>query len=433
MSKTPASKKTVSKASVEKASTEKVPNKKTTKKTANQQEPRVLSQEIICADGASRIGVMTLNAERTMNAVDLEMINLIDDVLSRWQADDGIVAILMHGAGDRAFCAGGDIRQLYESILSAQNADSEDDSELPPYYYADSFFTAEYSKNYRVHLLGKPLIAWGNGFVMGGGLGLFIGANHKVGTESLKLAWPEINIGLFPDVAGSYYLSRLEFPLGHWMGLSGSHMNAVDSKDANLINYCLPNKDLEAVIAGLLEQPWQANKAMNNQHVRNLLKQLELNADEDVVFPASNLAAAKESIDAVFEGITSEDNMTLTDNKEALNIILERFKTIESDNEWFNKGRSNFLEGCPGTAHLVMQQLEFGCNMTLKEVAKWELMIAMQSVRHPDFAEGVRAMVVDKDFSPRWQHASVSDVPEEWVKGFFQPLWEDGEHPFSEL
>lgn len=429
MSKTPTSKKTVSKASAEKETA----NESATNKTADPQEARVLSQEIICADGSSRIGIMTLNSERTMNAVDLEMINLIDDVLSRWQADDGIVAILMHGAGDRAFCAGGDIRQLYNSIMSAQSANGEDDSEQPPYQYADAFFTAEYSKNYRVHLLGKPLIAWGNGFVMGGGLGLFIGANHKVGTESLKLAWPEINIGLFPDVAGSYYLSRLEFPLGHWMGLSGSHMNAVDSKDAKLINYCLPNKDLDAVIAGLLEQPWQANKAMNNQHVRNLLKKLELNADQDAEFPVSNLSAAKESIDAVFEGITSEENMTLKDNKDALNIILERFKTIESDNDWFNKGRSNFLAGCPGTAHLVMQQLEFGCNMTLKEVAKWELMIAMQSVRHPDFAEGVRAMVVDKDFSPNWQHSSVSDVPEEWVKGFFLPLWDDGEHPFSGL
>lgn len=412
-------------------------NKKTVKKsTAGQEAPekkevRVLSQEIACDDGISRIGIMTLNSEKTMNAVDLEMINLIDDILSRWQKDERIVAIVMHGAGDKAFCAGGDIRQLYNSIIAAEQ-------EIP-YQYADAFFTAEYSKNYRVHLLGKPLIAWGNGFVMGGGLGLFIGANHKVGTENLKLAWPEINIGLFPDVAGSYYLSRLEFPLGHWMGLSGSQMNAVDCKQAGLINYYLPHNNLETVITELCKQPWQANKAMNNQHVRNLLKAFQLNAEleadnEDAVrFPLSNLAVSIDTIKAVFEGITSEENMSLEDNKEALKIILERFKTVESDNEWFNKGRQNFLSGCPATAHLVMQQLEFGCNMTLKEVAKWELMIAMQSVRHPDFAEGVRAMVVDKDFSPKWQHESVADVPEEWVKEFFQPLWEIGEHPFSDL
>lgn len=426
MSKTPVKKKTVKKAVAE--------------KTPEKKEPRVLSQEVACDDGISRIGILTLNSARTMNAVDLEMINLIDDILARWQKDDRIVAIVMHGAGDKAFCAGGDIRQLYNSIISAQQATTTEDCEQEvPYQYADAFFTAEYSKNYRVHLLGKPLIAWGNGFVMGGGLGLFIGANHKVGTETLKLAWPEINIGLFPDVAGSYYLSRLPYPLGHWMGLSGSQMNAVDCKQAGLINYCLPNKDLATLISELCQQPWQTNKAMNNQYVRQLLKQIETRAElateveEKVEFPQSNLALSLDTIKQVFDGITSEENMSLSDNKEALKLILERMKTIESDSEWFNKGRNNFLAGCPATAHLVMQQLEFGCNMTLKEVAKWELMIAMQSVRHPDFAEGVRAMVVDKDFSPQWQHESVADVPEKWVKEFFQPLWGVGEHPFKDL
>lgn len=433
MSKTPSKKNSVSKGqSVKNTSTKKV-----------EKEARVLSQEILCQDGISRIGIMTLNSEKTMNAVDIEMINLIDDILARWKSDDSIVAILMHGAGEKAFCAGGDIRQLYNSMISAKN-DSEIDTEAGadqeiPYQYADAFFKAEYSKNYRVHLLGKPIIAWGNGFVMGGGLGLFIGANHRVGTETLKLAWPEINIGLFPDVAGSYYLSRLEYPLGHWMGLSGSHMNAVDSKSAGLINYCLPNKDLDVVIDGLCKQPWQANKAMNNQHVRNLLSNIESGVElegkdeETVEFPTSKYDVVKETIEAVFEGTKLDVNMTLKDNKEALKVILKRFETIESDDEWFNKGRNNFLSGCPNTAHLVMQQLEFGCNMTLKEVAMWELMIAMQTVRHPDFAEGIRAMVVDKDFSPKWQHSSVADVPEKWVKGFFQPLWKDGEHPFSEL
>lgn len=403
-------------------------NKKTTSQTPSKvksrttKSPLVLAREILCQDGLSRIGIMTLNAEKTMNAVDLAMVNLIDEILARWQADDGIVAMVMHGAGDKAFCAGGDIRQLYTSMQA------EGDEHLK---YADAFFTGEYSKNYRVHRFGKPLIAWGHGFVMGGGLGLFIGANHKVGTETLKLAWPEIRIGLFPDVAGSYYLSRLPFPLGHWMALTGSQMNAVDCKQAGLVNYCLANNELDNLIEGLCLQPWQNNKAMNNQFVRTLLNTLESQSSTE--FPTSNLIENRVAIERVFSNIDAEHIASLADNKRLLVKISDQLNALESDNVWFKQGRENYFSGCPATAHLIMQQLQLGKNMTLKEVVMWELTIAMQSVRHPDFSEGIRAMVMDKDFSPKWQHAAVDDVPVQWIEGLLQPLWKDGDHPFSNL
>lgn len=400
---------------------------------SNTKEATVLAEEIVSHDGLHRIGIMTLNSAATMNAVDLEMVNLIDDILARWQADDGIVAMVMCGAGDKAFSAGGDIRQLYNSMQA------EGDEHLN---YADAFFKGEYSKNYRVHRFGKPLIAWGNGFVMGGGLGLFIGASHKVGTETLKLAWPEIRIGLFPDVAGSYYLSRLPFPLGHWMALSGSQMNARDCKQVGLINYCIRNDKLSALIEQLRHQPWQENKAMNNQYVRQLLTRYEQQADADLsecadadtsIFPASNLLANQETIEQLFSDMLQQHIISLADNALALKTIAKKMQSVESDNPWFNQGRDNFNSGCPATAHLIMRQLQLGKNMTLKEVVHWELIMALQSVRHPDFAEGIRAMVVDKDFQPQWQHASVADVPEAWVEGLLTPLWGAGEHPFNQL
>lgn len=385
-------------------------------------EPLILTDEIISQDGVSRIGIMTLNSEKTMNAVDLEMVNLIDEVLSRWRADDGIVAMVMRGAGDRAFCAGGDIRQLYNSMKE------KGDDHLK---YADAFFTGEYSKNYRVHLFGKPLIAWGNGFVMGGGLGLFIGANHKVGTETLKLAWPEIRIGLFPDVAGTYYLSRLPFPLGHWMGLTGCQMNAVDCKKIGLINYCIGHNEFDRFIDTLRQQPWQSNKAMNNQFVRNALKNHEKETQEN--FPASNLDHCIDDINRLFNDLQIKDMATLKHNKQDLLTLAERFEEIDCDNDWFKAGRQNFATGCPATAHIIMRQLQVGRNMSLKEVMKWELIVALQSVRHPDFAEGVRALVVEKDGQPNWQHSSVGDVPESWVEGLLQSLWDEREHPFYNL
>ena len=398
------------------------------KTAASNKDGRILAEEVLSHDGKHKIGIMTLNSAKTMNAVDLEMVNLIDDVLAKWQNDDDIVAMVMHGAGDKAFCAGGDIRKLYESMVI------EGDDHLN---YADDFFTAEYGKNYRVHRFGKPIIAWGHGFVMGGGLGLFIGSSHKVGTETLKLAWPEIRIGLFPDVAGSYYLSRLPFPLGHWMALTGSQMNAVDCKQAGLINYCLGNSDLPKVIEQLRHQPWQSNKAMNNQYVRDLLTSLELQSDTS--FPPSNYDDNKADIESLFAAASGSLHeiqnhiVSINDNKKLLEKIAENFSNSESENSWFIQGRDNFYDGCPGTAHLIMQQLLLGQNMTLKDVVQWELVLALQSVRHPDFAEGIRAMVVDKDFKPHWQHKSVADVPPEWIEGLLKPLWPEGEHPFRAL
>lgn len=391
----------------------------------------ILSEELVSQDGRSKIGVMTLNSAKTMNAVDLEMVNLIDDVIARWQGDDDVVAMVMRGAGDKAFCAGGDIRQLYDSM----KATGEDHLQ-----YADSFFTGEYGKNYRVHRFGKPLIAWGNGFVMGGGLGLYIGANHKVGTQTLKLAWPEIRIGLFPDVAGSYYLSRLEFPVGHWMALTGSQMNAADCKHAGLINYCLDNNDFNVMIEQLLSQPWQTNKAMNNQYVRELLTAME--DDTKIEFPESNLLENKDQINEIFSVIQKpeEDELAYIDvvssNKKSLGKIAVSMGKTQKDSansSWLNQGIDNFMSGCPATAHLIMQQLQKGKNMTLKEVVQWELVMALQSVRHPDFSEGIRAMVVDKDFQPKWQHDDVSGVPNEWVEEMMKPLWEGNNHPFKDL
>jgi enoyl-CoA hydratase/carnithine racemase len=385
-------------------------------------EASVLAKEIVSDDGRYRIGIMILNSAKTMNAVDLEMVNLIDSILARWQADDGIVAMLMYGAGDKAFSAGGDIRQLYDSIQA------EGDQHLK---YADAFFHGEYLKNYRVHSVGKPLIAWGHGFVMGGGLGLFIGASHRVGTETLKLAWPEIRIGLFPDVAGSYYLSRLPFPLGHWMALSGSQMNAIDCKQVGLVNYCLPNRELNGLIEQLRHQSWQEDKTMNNQSVRELLTRIEQQGD--TAFPLSNLTSSQNVIEPLFADILEQHFTSLVDNRSALETIATKINAVKSDDVWFNQGRDNFNAGCPATAHLIMRQLQLGKNMTLKEVVKWELILALQSIRHPDFSEGIRAMVIDKDFKPKWQHDSVNDVTDEWIEAMLMPLWPDNEHPFDHL
>ncbi|MFY9179421.1 MAG: enoyl-CoA hydratase/isomerase family protein [Venatoribacter sp.] len=369
-------------------------------------EPSILAETITTASG-HQIGVFTLNAPKAMNAVDLDMVNQIDEQFRKWQEKVNVVAVLLRGAGDKAFCAGGDIRKLYNS-MKAQGEEHLS--------YADAFFLGEYRKNYHLHLFNKPLIAWGNGFVMGGGLGLFIAANHRVGTETLKLAWPEIRIGLFPDVAATWYLSHLPKPFGHWMGLSGSHMNAVDCKQLKLTNYALNHNQQQQVIDGLLQLDWKLSNAENHRQVRALLQGMEQQATG---FPKSELNSAERSLKKLFKELKLEK-------------IDQAMRAHEGKNPWLQQGIQNYLNGCPATAHIIMRQLEEGARMSLKEAVQWELEMAYQSVRHPDFAEGIRAMVVDKDFQPKWQHANIQQVPREWVNEMTHFYWPD-KHPLQDM
>lgn len=356
-----------------------------------------------------KLGIMTLNVPAAMNAVDLTMVNLIDKQLQRWDENPQLVAVLMRGAGDKAFSAGGDIRKLYDSMLAEGQQ---------RYRYADDFFRGEYGKNYRVHLFNKPLIGWGNGFVMGGGLGLFIGANHRVGTETLKLAWPEIRIGLFPDVAATWYLSHLPYPAGHWMALSGIHMNAVDCRDLRLTQYVLAHQQQDELIRRLKHTSWSSNNAENHHQVRDLLHALEDDCPAEI--PDSELSAAAVDLKALF----ADDDLLQ---------IAARFAAYQGDNAWIRQGIRHFSAGCPATAHVIMAQLQRGRQMSLKEAVQWELALAWQAVRHPDFAEGIRAMVVDKDFAPRWQHAHVQDVPPDWTAALTRAPWKREEHPLAGL
>lgn len=356
-----------------------------------------------------KLGLLTLNAPAAMNAVDLDMVNRIDRQLKRWDANDDVVAVIMRGAGDKAFSAGGDIRKLYDSMVA------EGDEK---YQYADQFFSGEYGKNYRVHLFNKPLIAWGNGFVMGGGLGLFIGANHRVGTETLKLAWPEVRIGLFPDVAATWYLSHLPFPAGHWMALTGMHMNAVDCRELKLTQYALAHSQFDELKALLKGASWTSNNAENHHLVRDCLHRLE--ADCPLGLPDSELHHAEDDIHAL-----------LSDRE--LSNIAQRFADYQGNNDWVKRGIQQFQAGCPATACLIMEQLERGQYMSLKEAVQWELILAYQAVRHPDFAEGIRAMVVDKDFKPAWAHASVHEVPASWLEELMHSPWPRDKHPLKDL
>ncbi len=186
-------------------------------------------QEIPCGEGDYVIAIATLDNSASLNALTHDMIVLLKQQLEQWHQDERVVCVVLDGAGEKAFCAGGDVRAMH-TMMKTQSADVAK-------AYCEQFFSVEYECDYLIHSYCKPIIGWGNGIVMGGGMGLFMGTSHKVVTPTSRLAMPEISIGLFPDVGATYFLNQLEDRLGLFLGLTGVMFNATDAMDIHMADH----------------------------------------------------------------------------------------------------------------------------------------------------------------------------------------------------
>ncbi|MDP2227915.1 MAG: enoyl-CoA hydratase/isomerase family protein [Moraxellaceae bacterium] len=365
--------------------------------------PVVLLEERRCADGHI-LAVATLNSERSLNSLSLEMIDLLLPAMQRWASDERVVAVFLQGAGQKAFCAGGDVRRICVGVR-------ENGIEDP---YAQQFFTAEYRLDYLIHTYPKPVIVWGQGIVMGGGTGLMCGASHRVVTENSRLAMPEISIGLYPDVGGSHFLSRLPGRLGLFIGMTGVNLNAADALYAGFADHVLEGERRELVVAELLALAWSADATLHAAQVTGLL-----DAGERPLLAASALQAHE----AVIEERTS--GAGLADIYKALTAPVV-------DDAWLDRTAKTLAKGSPTSAALIHRQWLRGRDMSLADVFREELTLSTQCARHPDFIEGVRALLVDKDNTPRWQPATLDAVTEAWIDGHYVEPWK-GEHPLASL
>ena len=189
------------------------------------QEPTVQIQEHASHQGA--IGHITLNVPATLNSLTLTMVDQIQSTLEQWRDRSDIAVILIDGSGDKAFCAGGDVQALRDSCLASPGG---------PCDYAETFFTREYRMNFTLHTYPKPIICWGSGIVMGGGLGILAGCRIRIVTETTRIAMPEVTIALFPDVGGSWFLNRMPGGTGLFLGLTGASINAGDALYTGIAN-----------------------------------------------------------------------------------------------------------------------------------------------------------------------------------------------------
>lgn len=361
--------------------------------------------DVLC-EVRGKVGFITLNRPQALNALTLSMIRTLTLCLLDWREDARIQAVAIRGSNKAgpfgAFCAGGDIRFFHQALLSGDPA-------------PEDFFTEEYTLNHLIHSFPKPYIAFMDGVVMGGGMGISQGASYRLVTSRSKLAMPETVIGLFPDVGGGYFLSRCPGHAGEWLALTGTVLGAAEAMALGLADHCLD--------VGRLAQAWDALADIESPDAAGLQAWLaEFSATDQAAY-----GLERSHIDAFF----------------ALESVGAIIHALESDaSEWAQRTAALMRQRSPLMLHVALAQIRRGRHLTVAQ----DLCMERDMMRHCFFprhlarsaaqtetAEGIRALVVDKDNTPVWQPARIEDVTPEMVQPFFDSPWLPHCHPLRSL
>lgn len=362
-------------------------------------------EELIGVNGA-HIGVATLDAPTSLNALSPPMIEGLLEKLDAWEKNPRIACVLLRGNGPKAFCAGGDVRALVAACRAQPG-------EVPA--LAASFFEHEYRLDYRLHTYSRPVICWGHGFVLGGGMGLLQGAAIRIVTPSSRLGMPEVSIGLYPDVGAGWFYNRLPGKLGLFLALTGAQVNGTDALELGLADRLLRDDQQDALIDGLVQLNWQEGADVQ---LISLLRALEHEALSDR--PPSAWMARRAAIDALLD---------VAGPVQAWHAIASW--RDHADPQLAQAAR-NLVSGCPLTVHLAWHQLKRARRLSLADVLRMDYGLSLNCCRYPELTEGVRARLVDKDNTPRWHWPDVAAIPDAVVNAHFSPVWE-GRHPLADL
>ena len=351
-------------------------------------------QDEVLADVRNHIGHLTLNRPAGLNAINLDMVRSLTAQLQAWADDPQVYAVVLRGAGEKAFCAGGDIRSLYDSF---KNGDS---------LHAD-FFVEEYALDLAIHHYRKPVLALMDGFVLGGGMGLVQGADLRVVTERSRLAMPETAIGYFPDVGGSYFLPRIPGELGIYLGVTGVQIRAADALYCGLADWYLESTRLTDLDHKLDRLQWQDSPLKDLQGVLAKLAVQQL--------PDAPLAALRPAIDHFF---------ALPD----VPSIVEQLQqvTVADSHEWALNTVALMQTRSPLAMAVTLQMLRLGRRLPLEQCFALELHLDRQWFERGDLIEGVRALIIDKDKTPRWRPATIHDLNATHVESFFHDFKQFG-------
>lgn len=365
----------------------------------------VLFEELEAA-GGRRLGVATLDVPATLNALSLPMVRALAPMLDQWAYDAGVACVVLQGAGEKAFCAGGDLRELYASLRDRRDDEPSD--------YARGFFAEEYALDHRIHTFEKPILCWGHGIVMGGGIGLMAGASHRVVTSRSRLAMPEITVGLYPDVGGSWLLGRAPGRVGLFLALTGAPLNAADALFCGLADVHVGATARGDVLAALQATAWGDDARENRAALSSVLARF---ASEDL--PSSNVRAHFDRLNALMAG----DDLAAID---------ARLRALATEDAWLEAAAATYVKGSPTSAALSFELRRRAQHLSLADVFRLEYDVSLGCAAHADFAEGIRALLIDKDKSPRWSPASLAEITPELVADHFRPRYA-GAHPLASL
>lgn len=333
-------------------------------------------------------GIIRLNRPKAINALTLEMSEGIDAALDRFEADPAVAVVVLEGAGERGLCAGGDIRGLYESSRAGGDLGKR-------------FWRQEYLMNARIAKFPKPYVAFMDGLVMGGGVGLSGHARHRVVTEKTKLAMPEVGLGFFPDVGGTWLLSRSPGEIGAYFGLTGQNMNGPDAIHAGFADAVVPS----AKLAALREALTQVRPGTVSGEIALLIDGFALRET------AGPVAALQSNIDAWFAHDRMEDIVAAL-QRDGSELAASTLKTLN--------------EKSPRGMVVTLKLLRLArTSSSLEQCLVREYRAALQVFASDDFREGVRAAVIDKDRNPRWSPARIEDVTPEMLAPYFADIGAD--------
>ena len=356
-----------------------------------------------------QVGLITLNRPKALNALSLAMIRMLTQQLIAWQEDASVKAVAIRGTSKTGpfgvFCAGGDIRYFHQVAL--QGGD-----ELGVY------FAEEYRLNHLIYTYSKPYIAFMDGVVMGGGMGISQGAQVRVVTERTKMAMPETNIGLFPDVGGGYFLSRCPGRMGEWLALSGESIGAGDAVEFGLADTCFNSAKLASA--------WQALGSLR--------------------FDRSNASEAIDQWITMFSIATPTALTRATsqiDHYFAMGKLLDMVQALEADaSPWAQHTAATLRRRSPLMLHVTLTQVRRARDLALAD----DLRMAYDLMHHcfnpvhlgrtadqSEAVEGIRALAIDKDFEPHWQPSRLEAVSASMVAPFFISPWVPKEHPLRDL
>jgi enoyl-CoA hydratase len=339
----------------------------------------VTQDVLIRSEGGA--GFLSLNRPKAIHALTLPMVHAMTAALLEWREAEQPAAVIIDHSEGRGFCAGGDIAFLRNSALTDGGASGR------------KFFHDEYQLNHLIFNYGKPVVAFMDGITMGGGVGISQPAQFRVATENTRYAMPESGIGLFPDVGGGWYLSRLKGRVGQYLALTGARLDGAECLWAGLATHYLPAEALPEAKRRIAEAP---------EHVPDILAELA------VPPPAAKIEAHAEDIARLFASDRLEDVLA----------------ALEADgSEWALKELATLRAKSPQTCKVALRQLaESRAMASFAQNMAMEYRIASRVLTRPDFAEGVRAVIVDKDNVPKWDPATPEGVSDSLVDSIFAPL-----------